>query len=503
MFKKTWIIIALIASLCLCACDTVGSEATTDAITTTPNITAAPETTAPATMSTTPTETLYSATSVVQAGHILITETVPEYDINTSKSIVMEPDAKNSYFNASYIHLSAPAATARTPFDGNAFWICDNTQEMNQDNHYKNYITENSQLKQLQRNYFSKSYTLLGTTVQLALEYSLVEDEVLINYVPAMRELPYAAVCDTSRGIHECLVRFQLPLSDGQYACYYATVDLETGTLTDFLYGFDQVLFSHDTKYQYWCDNDNLIVTDLYDQDSLLYCYNVADKTLTEYAPESDHYEIRLHSWKEMPDGLLCRFDYYDRDNSQESQKVLETRLWKISRTDGSMTPLPDGTQFDRFVSYGSGYALYQDSNKVYYVYNTTRNEYAALPDMKSVYQALTSTFIYRNDQDAYCVYDVADSESIVLDIPESFETCPKYTDSYDGRKIACSYLDKNGIFQLLVFNANTNTLVELQRSSLAGMEEKTLNWTENNRKIIIALDGPSARQDFIVYDFS
>jgi hypothetical protein len=63
--------------------------------------------------------------------------------------------------------------------------------------------------------------------------------------------------------------------------------------------------------------------------------------------------------------------------------------------------------------------------------------------------------------------------------------------------------LDANGIYQLLVFDTNTNTLIELQRSSLAGIEEKTLKWTENDGKIIITLDGTSARQDFIVYDFS
>lgn len=477
MFKKLWIILALIPSLCLCACDTVNPDE--------------------------PAETPHSTVSVVQAEHIRITETVPQYDINASTSIVLESDAKTSHFNATYVHLFAPAATAILPFDGDAFWICDDAQEILQGNHYTNYIPEGSQLDQLQKHSFSHSYTLLGTTVQLELEYSLVEDKVLINYVPAKRELPYAEVYDTNRGLHECLARFELPLENGQYACYYAKVDLETGVLTDFLSGFDTALFSEGTQYQYWCDNDNIIVTNPSDSERSLYCYNVADKTLTQYAPESDHYEIRLHSWKEMPDGLLCRFDYYGRDNSQESSKVLETRLWKISRTDGTMTPLPDGTQFDGFVSYGNGYALYQDSNKAYYVYNTTRNEYAALPDMKSVYQSLASTFIYRNDQGAYCVYDAADSESVVFDVPERFKTGPRYTDSYDGRKIACSYLDANGIYQLLVFDTNTNTLIELQRSSLAGIEEKTLKWTENDGKIIITLDGTSARQDFIVYDFS
>ena len=504
MFKKAWIIIALLASLCLCACDTVGTDETTGVVQTTPNITAAPETTVPAVMPTAPTETLYPATSVVQAEHILITETVPEYDINASESIVMESDIKNSYFSASYIHLFAPAASARIPFDGSTFWICDDPQqEMKQGNHYKNYIPENDQLKQLQKNYFSKSYTLLGTTVQLELEYSLVEDEVLINYVPAMIESPYAAVDDTSRGIHECLVRFQLPLADGQYACYYAKVDLETGKLTDFLDGFDKVLFSKSTKYQYWCDNDNLIVTDLYDEDSLLYCYNVSDKTLRAYAPEYGQYEVRLHSWKELPDGLLCRFDYYDPDSNQESQKVLESRLWKINRADGSMTPISDGTQFDRLVSYGNGYVLYQDSSKMYYVYNTTSNEYTALPDMKSVFRSLKSTFIYRNEQDAYCIYDAADSESVVLDIPEDFEKKYMHMDSYDGRKITNAYLDENGIYQILIFDADTNTLIELRRSNRAGIGEKSLQWIEDNSKIIVTLVGPSDRQNFIIYDFS
>lgn len=474
MFKKAGIVLVFIALLCLSACNTL-----------VPNE---------------PAGDLYPAASVVQAEHISIAETVPEYKIHASKSMIMESEAKNKHFNASYVHLFTPSASARPPFDGSAFWICDDPQEMNQGNHYTNYILENGQLKQLQKHSFSKSYTLLGTTVQLELEYSLIEDQVLINYVPAARNLPYAEVYDTSRGIHECLVRFQLPLTDGQYACYYAKIDLETGTLTDFLSEFDQALFSHDTKCQYWCNNYNLIITNLYDPESSLYCYDISNKALKEYAPKHEQYEVRLHSWKEISDGLLCRFDYYSQDNSQEA---LESRLWKISRTDGSMTPIADGTQFDRLVSYGCSYALYQDSNKMFYVYLPTSNEYTALPDMKSLHQGLMSTFIYLNDQGEYCLYDATDNESVVLDIPEAFEKNRKYIDSYDGKKIASSYLDENGIYQLLVFDTDTNTFIELQRSSLTGLKEKALNWTEDNSKIIVTLDGPSDRQNFIIYDFS
>ena len=72
--KKIWILIALVAALCLCACDTVGTDEATGVITTAPNITVASETTVPAETTlppetTTSTELLYPATSVVQAEH--------------------------------------------------------------------------------------------------------------------------------------------------------------------------------------------------------------------------------------------------------------------------------------------------------------------------------------------------------------------------------------------------------------------------------------------------
>ena len=155
MFRKAWIILILIMALCLCACDTAVPGETTGTPTTVPGTTppvttAPPKTTAPP-ETTVPAEPMYSAAPVVQAEYVVNTDVLPEFDFNVSGGVVVEAGGENPRFEVSYIRLPAAHALGYRPLDGNAFWICEDPQEMKSESHYKNYVVENGQLQQLQK----------------------------------------------------------------------------------------------------------------------------------------------------------------------------------------------------------------------------------------------------------------------------------------------------------------------------------------------------------------
>lgn len=100
-----------------------------------------------------------------------------------------------------------------------------------------------------------------------------------------------------------------------------------------------------------------------------------------------------------------------------------------------------------------------------------------------------------------YCIYDAVDNEVVTLTLPDGWSfSSARLQESPDGRKFFVYNRDENDIFQLLVFDADTNTLIEMQRTNLNGLKDDiSLLWSEENEIVI----GQEGRQDFCIYDFS
>ncbi len=429
---------------------------------------------------------------VVQAARVEVSEVVPAVDPNADKAYERSVDRQNHPFRTTYIYTHLDTATARTAYDGEIFWVPEGPLEYNSGNHYTNYTLKDGALNPLPKKYFSREYSLFGQSLKLELEYSVLNGKVLINYEPSECA---GYVVDTGRGVHECLVRFSLDAREGKYIQYYAAIDLETGVLTDYFSQFDPDVFAEEYQVLGWCDNNDLI---LCAADGELSVLDVSGQEKLTCIPKSDGQEVLLRNWVAVEDGIVYCVSYYE-PTLKASRKLQESTLWKISTEDGSVTRLWEDKTFYNIVLFSQSYILYQDEAGMYFVCDPATMECRALPDLTSYYKGMDSLFIYKDSAGEFYVYDIADGESVAVRLPDGWEwNRDQLAESPDGRKFATYHQDANGVFQLLVFDADTNSLTALHRSAEdGGPERQVFLWSENNGIVVSSGD----RRSFCVYD--
>ena len=504
MSKRAWIVLVCILVISLSACHSAGpgeTFSTTPPVTSPPPETTAPPVTTTPLETTAPTQPLYPAAPVIQASCELVTDIAPEYDFRAETNIVLESETANPWFKTSYIRLFTDHAAGRWPLDDNVFWICEDLWEGNSDSHYKNYVVKNGHLEALPQYSLTRTYTLYGVSVILNVEYSLYGDQVLINYTPIRRTNSYGSIVDTGRGVHECLARFYVELADGTYTTYYAKIDLETGVLTELHPGLDPAVLAG-TDFVYWCDNGNLILDKFTtSSDSVLCCYNVTNQMLTEYGLERKQVKVEWRSSEITPKGLLYQIRYQNKD----------TDLVLINRTDGSLSPRRDEPSFETTITTNSRhFRVYQDNNKIRYVYSLATGECASFPNA-TTFGAMDHFVFYKDASGTEFIYDVAENEAAAIPFPEDFlqnRNRVLIQESYDGNMIAWYYIDKNKTCQILVFDAATNTFIRLQRTGLQGLTENNVQWSSDSNKLIVTMTYPTlsksnTQRNFCIYDFT
>jgi len=103
------------------------------------------------------------------------------------------------------------------------------------------------------------------------------------------------------------------------------------------------------------------------------------------------------------------------------------------------------------------------------------------------------------NSDGTVFVTDAADGETVVVKLPEDWiGRAWLWTQSEDMRKAICVDRVENGAYQMLIFDADSNTLYSVQRTNAAWTEYEVPKWLPGNALYIASED----RKDICVFDF-
>lgn len=477
MLKKAMLIAVTIAMLFLCGC-VAGQEPSPTTLSL-----AAADAQPAETIITEATEPAYPALLEEQVEDVVLSDTVPRCDTEAAHSFLLKSGEDNGYFESTYIHTFAKTTGNREPYDGQFFWMPRSEDDNRmQGNHYDVYIMEDGSLTKLESHSFFQEYTIFGQTVPLELEYAVYGEQVLLTYVPPENwSGNEARVCDYSRGADTCLVKFQLvPRQKGDMAsCYFGIVDLHTGELKDFLSGFNADMFNgYSFNVKKWEENGNLLVAN--DANHIWRYYDAANGTFTEYDIKSAVGE-EIEDTSLASDGIIC----WGKDAA-----------WKYSFKDGSLTQIPNRS---KSCCGDLPYYIYWEIGQGCHVYDFVTGEDTTITEAVSVFGCTERFVIFMDKDEMLCLYDT--QKKTVAKLRERSEDwATNWRTSPDGCSICFFKDDENGVFQLLVFLADTNTLIELQRANSNGTADGFyLQWA-TEKKLIIGLE---TYQDFCVYDFT
>ena len=146
------LLFAVLLSVCFCGCDYAAEGVETAPFDTTvsqtlPATSLPVETTLPGNAA----EPAYPPVPVEEVRHIVLRDTVPEYDTKAENSFVLTAVAEqNAYYTASYLHMYPNAATAFIPIRGGMIWVCPDPVEYKSGSRYEVFVPENGTLRQLQ-----------------------------------------------------------------------------------------------------------------------------------------------------------------------------------------------------------------------------------------------------------------------------------------------------------------------------------------------------------------
>ena len=462
MLKNICLILSLLMVLLLFGCGTVDGQETV--------------TTAPTETETIPPDTEPTIPSWPTAANVSLIDSVPEQeaaDTETSTIVHTTDD-----YQATYIY------NAETDVTGRIFWKTqegETVTEIQPGCRYDVYIMEDGQPVKLENKNFSGGYTLFGKTVELAFSYAVYGDEMYITHSPARSSITWAQVWDTSRGVKDCLVRFDLETAQG-HICYFAAVDLETGALRDFLAWLDpSAILADEMSVLLWEEDDSLLLLAL-SENELVYL-DAANKRVINFGQENLGKNISKFAFWEGANGLICRA----RTGTMSSK----ASVWKLDLKGEMVTPiLTDVTPACDFTD--GAYVVYLGEDGARYIYDMIAGENIPLFEAVTVRGGTENFVFYLDGAGAYHVFSIEKKEDLAIKLPEGWETTLSWRESPKGDILLASRKDESGTFQLLAFNGRANELIELRRINPNEVQELYVGWTEDG-KIRITANEPQA----------
>lgn len=477
MWKKMSCILVAAMAIMLCGCSGSQEPASTTLPPTTEAASTSESTTAPPEETTVPT---YPAMVQENITYIEVVDTIPQFPEDADDTFMLEAEG-NEHFSVSYIHTAVKTTGNRTPFDGQFFWVPRSEDDNKKSgNHYDVYIMADGALKQLENKRFFHEYTILGQTVSLELEYTVHGNELLLTYEqPENWSSHQAKVCDYSRGIQECLVRFQLlpKNNEEKFYCYFGVVNLETGEMTDIFSAFDPDAFiGADFQVQRWEDNGNLLVSG--DSGNIWRYYDIGNGTFTKYDFKTLVPNKRAEYASLAFDGIF----FWEKGAA-----------WKLVFDGGTLIEVPNASRN----CVGLPYYVYRETGVTYHVYNFMTGEDIAISDATAIKACTDSFVVYLDAEARLCIYDT--KEKTVAKLRGELESWNNMIESTDGRKVLFWTFDKEQIIQVVAFFADTNTLIKLHRTNNNSFSsDMYIKWSNDDKLII----GSETYQDFCFYDF-
>ncbi len=407
--------------------------------------------------------------------YIEAVDAIPQFSSNADSSFVLEADG-NEHFSASYIHTAVETTQNRTPFDGQFFWVprSEEDAKYSHGNHFDIYLMEDGKLQKLESQSFSQQYTLFGRSVLLELEYVLYDDQLLLTYVPAENwDDNMANVVDTSRGVHECLVRFQMipKDKDERYYCYYALVDLVTGVLTDILADFDANLIAGRTfDSVQWVGDHGLLMR--------------TGSTFWQYLDLEKH-TVQQYDVATLLPGITPNDVGYTPDcvvlHTYTNKMKTKSAVWRIDFESNAVTQILSDvlvTDLEENLSY----MLYRDEEMVFHVYDLASGEDIPIPGMRGRDRCTENFITFIDAQKVLWAYDV--QEKALAKLCSQADYGKGSMESPDGRKLLLLRND-SGVYQFLVFLGDTNEVIALKRENPNKYSEQVVRWGNNNELIV------------------
>ena len=512
--KKLCLFLCVLLTLALFGCEKAPAEQTvptTVPLTTLPPVTSIP--TEPA--ETRPQKPIIDLPAIqetpsypVISGHTLFAqETVASINPSSQEKSVISTLIScqdSGAILAQYVHLHTGAAFESNPYQDGIFRIPAREEQMSR-NVYDGYILENNQIVPLKAETFSETFTLYGCEIPVKLDFCVMDGQlVIVNNHPldagSDGHAGRLTVLDTSGGIHRCIVELTAYVERFcNSVSYFATLDLETGSLLGLLSGFERDVIDSGRVPKYLCQTENgdIFFWEMEDNVFSLYQYQNASKTVLRLGLPEETADMILEDHQLIGDQLLLKLSYTDSG-------IRKNGIWSVDAKSGEARKwMPSATLLDAVLT-GSPIAFWKTANGKYLAQNLISEETVIIANVAQTFKLSGARCLAYTDREGTVhVYDPADGEDLIIDLPENWSSDAVWQASPNSRRLMCSWQDGNGVIQILLIDLDSNVYICWNRDNPNVperiYEEKVPGWDGNDRIVIADL----LHREFFVYDLS
>lgn len=430
---------------------------------------------------------------------VTVTDEAPEHDKDQNHYAVLRGQ-DNEYFQSTFVHPAGYAAIDdRRAFDGTYFYICTEDSPRMRGNHHDAYVLYDAWMEKLETHHFRNVYTLYGREAILEFDYVLIGEKVIITWYPHEGQYieyneSYGLVADTSRGMHELLIRFALVPGEN-YICYYASLDLETGKLNYFLSQFDvQDYQGNDYRLLDWKRDGDLLVSGGYPNQ--LYYFDIQRANFQQLLPEVTVPVYYL--WSDN-NGIYVAAEERAWAGGSSTRKIPFIQTCSFFRIDPEA-----GTETLLLKSVNCAYTrelpvtVYYKDNE-YHFFDLRTGEDVLLPNASGILDMSENAVIYVDRENREFIYDIRAGETVEILWPKGHEDGMREF-SPDGSRIL-SFCKKDGSYQLAIYNCQTQTVLEIQRTNAYSENDFHLGWTSGDSLIVYVECSENTLWDIVVYE--
>lgn len=403
----------------------------------------------------TPVETIPEFSELEKTEFLAIEDHVPSYDPSVQFSFPIVSGEKHDSLQTAYYHIDSYGHLVK---GSGIFRICTDPPEMNQGSHYGVFQMTDGGLMELPRYTFSKVLEFQGQNYNIEFEYCCYENEIIITYISALAE--DFRILDTTLRNGKCLISIPLNIKDVLQIDYPILLDVETGTLVDFLEGISResmlncLLDDLDLSRFYTILNavfleDNRLLVEM--NGNWFYLYDAVAGTVHDLGSMSGY---ELTDCAIAGEYIVCWNDAGD--------------YWKIHPDTLEVRDILLDVPFVEFTS-----GIWQGSG--------------------------CSFTLYRDEARNLHVYDFLTDTDQILPEPSGW-TLEGYSShpSPDGRKLLFFQGNQSGTYQLLIFDCDRMQFCEIKRENTNAIRESLIQWTQDNAVVVIS----DTNQDFYVYQW-
>lgn len=486
--KRTRMLLALLLAVCFCGCDhTAGGAETAPSDTTVSQTLPAASLPAETTLPENATEPAYPPVPVEEVRHIVLTDTMPEYDTKADSSFVLDAAGEeNGYFTASYLHVYPNATTAFAPIRGGMVWVCPDPVEYKSGSRYEVFVPENGTLRQLQTTRYSGTAVADGHQFQVIFEYVLYNNRLHLTYKPvyentdnsvAHYELsltednekllltvyvktgqdyqPYSGYIDLRTGQIDALV----PLQPTPIPNYFNASLLPESYGIEAIYNNESFLLYHggmgDTpRYYYYLDGEREAVYDLSALSECLFksCYQMDSRLILQTQAGSGG----------------TAYDFWAFDLEKKSFECILQDVWAGDYT-------------------GQSTVIYRDLDGINHIYNLRADKDWAIPDFGYRMGNNGDYALYKTKDGQTIFYDVLSDRFVRLQVPDAWEILggslsPNGRWFFIGNRIA-------GTVQVLLYDLEKDIVLEIRRTNPNVVVENLTYWTDDNALVFSSDD--------------